>query len=226
MPSDQKVANAEEGVGQSGSLAKSKDTIGMEESMTTEDSDEIEVVDYSSVSFLRKGFNQNIVAGIVAFTGPGLFNAMQGLGHAGGSDPTVRECFHENQWQLSIIRHLIFLCITIIVYFIFQVAAKMNATLYATFAIFGVLSGSFFNILGTKLLMSFGALTYAFYAISVYLWGQVDDSFAPMAITASALLGLGAACLWGAQGTMTLSYALENQKRFILWTVLAHFQHG
>jgi hypothetical protein len=28
----------------------------------------------------------------------------------------------------------------------------MNATLYATFAIFGVLSGSFFNILGTKII--------------------------------------------------------------------------
>lgn len=46
--------------------------------------------DPDNVSFLRKGFNQNIVAGIVAFTGPGLFNAMQGLGNAGGSDPSVR----------------------------------------------------------------------------------------------------------------------------------------
>mmetsp|Transcript_7167 Transcript_7167/g.15511 ORF Transcript_7167/g.15511 Transcript_7167/m.15511 type:complete len:779 (-) Transcript_7167:258-2594(-) len=136
--------------------------------------------DYERVSFLRKGFNQNIIAGIVAFTGPGLFNALQGLGNAGGSDP--------------------------------QVAATMNATLYATFSIFGVLSGSLFNLLGTKILMSFGALTYGFYAISVYLWGQVDDSYAGMAILASAILGLGAACLWGAQGTMTLSYALENQK--------------
>eukprot|EP00578_Thalassiosira_sp_NH16_P010867 CAMPEP_0181121678 /NCGR_PEP_ID=MMETSP1071-20121207/24875_1 /TAXON_ID=35127 /ORGANISM="Thalassiosira sp., Strain NH16" /LENGTH=755 /DNA_ID=CAMNT_0023206531 /DNA_START=28 /DNA_END=2295 /DNA_ORIENTATION=- len=146
--------------------------------------------DPDSVSFLRKGFNQNIVAGIVAFTGPGLFNAMQGLGNAGGSDP--------------------------------KVAATMNATLYATFSIFGVLSGSLFNILGTKLLMSFGALTYGFYAISVYLWGQVDDSYAAMAIVASAFLGLGAACLWGAQGTMTLSYALENQKGLffgIFWLI-------
>jgi hypothetical protein len=46
--------------------------------------------DPNNVSFLRKGFNQNIVAGMVAFTGPGLFNAMQGLGNAGGSDPSVR----------------------------------------------------------------------------------------------------------------------------------------
>jgi hypothetical protein len=60
--------------------------------------------------------------------------------------------------------------------------------------------------------MSFGALTYGFYALSVYLWGQVDESYAGLAITASAFLGLGTACLWGAQGTMTLSYALENQK--------------
>eukprot|EP00571_Detonula_confervacea_P016463 CAMPEP_0172304906 /NCGR_PEP_ID=MMETSP1058-20130122/6264_1 /TAXON_ID=83371 /ORGANISM="Detonula confervacea, Strain CCMP 353" /LENGTH=481 /DNA_ID=CAMNT_0013016313 /DNA_START=328 /DNA_END=1773 /DNA_ORIENTATION=- len=130
--------------------------------------------------FLRRGSTQNIIAGVVAFCGPGLFNALQGLGNAGGSDPTV--------------------------------SAAMNATLYASFAVFGCLSGWFFNQFGPKILMSFGALTYSFYAISVYLWGQVDDKFAPMAIVASAILGLGAACLWGAQGTMTLSYALENQK--------------
>jgi MFS family permease len=103
-----------------------------------------------------------------------------------------------------------------------QVAATMNATLYATFSIFGVLSGSLFNLLGTKILMSFGALTYAFYAISVYLWGQVDASYAPMAVAAAAILGIGAACLWGAQGTMTLSYALENQKGLffgIFWLI-------
>jgi len=146
-------------------------------------------VDYNSVSFLRKGFNQNIVAGMVAFTGPGLFNAMNGLGNAGGSDP--------------------------------KIAATMNATLYATFSIFGVLSGSLFNILGTKILMSFGSLTYAFYAISVYLWGT-DEKYASMAIIAAAILGLGAACLWGAQGTMTLSYALEAQKGLffgIFWLI-------
>jgi len=130
--------------------------------------------------FLRRGSTQNIIAGVVAFCGPGLFNALQGLGNAGGSEPSV--------------------------------SAAMNATLYASFAVFGCLSGYFFNLFGPKILMTFGALTYSFYAISVYLWGQVDDKFAPMAIVASAILGLGAACLWGAQGTMTLSYALENQK--------------
>lgn len=129
---------------------------------------------------LRRGFTQNIVAGAVAFLGPGLFNAMQGLGNAGGSDPAV--------------------------------SAAMNATLYGTFAVFGCLSGFLFNMLGVKALLSFGALTYAFYSLSVYMWGQVDEKFADMAIAASAILGLGAACLWGAQGTMTLSYAMENEK--------------
>ena len=95
MPSDQKVANAEEGVEQLSTLAKSKDTMEMEESTATENSEEVEVGDYNTVSFLRKGFNQNIVAGIVAFTGPGLFNAMQGLGNAGGSDPTVRKYYND-----------------------------------------------------------------------------------------------------------------------------------
>ena len=79
-----------------------------------EDEKAAEIVD--DVSFLRKGFNQNIMAGIIAFKGPGLFNALQGLGNAGGSDPTV--------------------------------AATMNATLYATFSIFGILLGSLFNLLG------------------------------------------------------------------------------
>lgn len=79
----------------------------------------------------------------------------------------------------------------------------MNATLYGTFAVFGCLSGALFNIFGTKALMSMGASTYAFYAFSVYMWGQVNAKYAPMAITASAILGLGAACLWGAQGTVS-----------------------
>ncbi|KNC86232.1 hypothetical protein SARC_01607 [Sphaeroforma arctica JP610] len=53
-----------------------------------------------SASFARKldfplprvfltGFNQNIIAGLVCFCCPGMFNAMQGLGNAGGSDPAV-----------------------------------------------------------------------------------------------------------------------------------------
>lgn len=117
---------------------------------------------------LRRGFVQGVlVAGAVAFTGPGLFNAMQGLGNAGGSDPSV--------------------------------AAAMNATLYATFAFFGCLSGLLFNTLGARTLMSFGSLTYAFYSISVYLWGQVDSRFAGMAIASAAVLGIGAACLWESQ---------------------------
>ena len=95
-------------------------------------------IDASKPPLLRRGFVQGVlVAGTVAFTGPGLFNAMQGLGNAGGSDPLV--------------------------------AAAMNATLYATFAFFGCLSGFLFNTLGARTLMSFGSLTYAFYCESPLL---------------------------------------------------------
>jgi hypothetical protein len=53
MTSDQKVAHAEEG---QMDLTKSKDTMEMEESMATDDS-EVVVVDPNSVSFLRKGLS-------------------------------------------------------------------------------------------------------------------------------------------------------------------------
>jgi len=38
---------------------------------------------------LYNAYSQNIAMSFVVFTGPGLFNALQGLGNAGGSDPQV-----------------------------------------------------------------------------------------------------------------------------------------
>lgn len=40
-------------------------------------------------SWLSASYSQNIVVGFIAFAGPGMFNALQGLGNAGGSDPSV-----------------------------------------------------------------------------------------------------------------------------------------
>ncbi|MGK3750704.1 MAG: hypothetical protein ACI8RD_003004 [Bacillariaceae sp.] len=47
-----------------------------------------------------------------------------------------------------------------------------------------------------------------------------------MAIISSAVLGLGAACPWGSQGTMTLSYALERQKGLFFGTFWLIFNMG
>eukprot|EP01134_Creolimax_fragrantissima_P005037 CFRG5037T1 len=92
-----------------------------------------------------------------------------------------------------------------------QVSAAMNAALYGFFTIFGCFGGFFFNILGNKILLFFGGLTYAFYSLSVFLYGN-DSSYAGMAIASSAILGIGAGMFWTAQGAMTLSYSTENQK--------------
>eukprot|EP00122_Pirum_gemmata_P013964 Pgem_evm1s13009 len=87
----------------------------------------------------------------------------------------------------------------------------MNATLYGFFAVFGYLGGPAFNILGNKLPLFLGALTYFFYAISVYLWG-INDNLAPMAIVSAACLGVGAGLFWTSQGAMMLSYSTHDKK--------------
>eukprot|EP01134_Creolimax_fragrantissima_P003476 CFRG3476T1 len=129
--------------------------------------------------WLRSGFVQNIFVGLIAFCCPGMFNALQGLGNAGGDDPVI--------------------------------VGAMNATLYGFFAIAGFFGGSLFNILGNKLLMALGGFTYVVYAVAVYLWGQNAD-FAPFGIAAAALLGVGAGCLWTAQGAMTLTYCSDKRR--------------
>ncbi|KNC85950.1 hypothetical protein SARC_01896 [Sphaeroforma arctica JP610] len=118
-----------------------------------------------------------------------MFNALQGLGKAGGDDETI--------------------------------GAAMNAILYACFTLTGLFSGSLFNLLGNKILMAFGGSTYAMYAIAVYLWGH-DDSFAPLGLTTAGLLGVGAGCLWTAQGVMTLTYSTKEKKGLftaIFWAI-------
>eukprot|EP01134_Creolimax_fragrantissima_P008174 CFRG8174T1 len=125
------------------------------------------------------GFSQNAIAGIVCLCCPGIFNALQGLGNGGGTDPGV--------------------------------SASMNAAFYGSFTVFGYFGGLVFNMIGTKIPMMFGGLCYCFYVFSIYLW-NVDSKFAPVAITASGILGFGAALMWTAQGAMTLSYSTEDKK--------------
>lgn len=130
-------------------------------------------------SFLNKGYSQNVVVACVAFATAGMFNAMQGLGNAGGSDP--------------------------------KVSSSMNATLYGCFAVFGYLGGFFFNLLGPRLLLGLGALTYGLYSGGVYAWGTSPD-LASFAIFAAALLGIGAGLLWTSQGAITMAYPTEGEK--------------
>jgi MFS family permease len=103
-----------------------------------------------------------------------------------------------------------------------SVAAAANATLYFFFAVFGFFGGAFFNIFGPRLLMSLGGLTYAIYGVAAYLNGSYA-SLNWMFILSGALLGIGAAFLWCAQGSLMLAYAPKSRLGFYIstfWTIL------
>lgn len=95
-------------------------------------------------------------------------------------------------------------------------ADQMNIALYSTFAVFGFFGGTFINRLGVKVTLAFGGIGYAIYAISLLV--SVHANVAGFNIFAGALLGVCAGLLWTAQGTIMLSYPLENQKgRYFAW---------
>ncbi|OBT68799.1 hypothetical protein VE03_02120 [Pseudogymnoascus sp. 23342-1-I1] len=97
-----------------------------------------------------------------------------------------------------------------------KLASDMNTALYSTFAVVGFFAGSFVNRLGVKLTLAFGGIGYCIYAVSllVSLHARVN----PFNIFAGALLGVCAGLLWTAQGTIMLSYPLEDEKgRAFAW---------
>lgn len=91
------------------------------------------------------------------------------------------------------------------------VANNSNVALYACFAVTGTFAGAVFNLLGPKVLMTGGGLTYSFYAIAQYAAGN-STHFDWMAILSGALLGVGAGLLWTAQGALMLAYPTEERK--------------
>eukprot|EP00440_Ansanella_granifera_P050904 gb/GFBE01055172.1/.p1 GENE.gb/GFBE01055172.1/~~gb/GFBE01055172.1/.p1 ORF type:complete len:454 (+),score=72.54 gb/GFBE01055172.1/:1-1362(+) len=120
--------------------------------------------------------SQILVVGALAFCGPGLFNALNGLGNAGSSDATV--------------------------------AALANGCLYCTFAICGYFGGAAFNLFGPIPLLSLGGLTYAVYAICIYL----SATFKALAIVGGVILGVGAGLFWSAQGSLMMAYATPQSR--------------
>ncbi|KAF7562280.1 hypothetical protein G7046_g1876 [Stylonectria norvegica] len=95
-------------------------------------------------------------------------------------------------------------------------ADNMNTTLYSTFAAFGFFGGTFVNKLGVKLCLAFGGVGYGIYAISLLV--SVHHHVPGFNLFAGAWLGICAGLLWTAQGTIMVSYPLENQKgRYFAW---------
>lgn len=91
-----------------------------------------------------------------------------------------------------------------------------NTALYSTFAVVGFFAGGIVNRLGVKVTLGFGGMGYCIYAISLLASEHADVT--GFNIFAGALLGVCAALLWTAQGTIMLSYPLESEKgKFFAW---------
>ncbi|KAL6885521.1 hypothetical protein ACP4OV_010300 [Aristida adscensionis] len=85
-----------------------------------------------------------------------------------------------------------------------------NTALYACFAVFGVLGGAAHNLLGPRLTLLLGALTYPLYAGSFLYYNHRHSQGFPVA--AGGLLGAGAGLLWAAQGAVMTSYPPQSRR--------------
>ncbi|KAG6034617.1 hypothetical protein E4U41_006479 [Claviceps citrina] len=95
-------------------------------------------------------------------------------------------------------------------------ADNMNTALYSTFAVFGFFGGTFINKLGVKYTLAFGGIGYCVYAAS--LLASVHADVSGFNIFAGVWLGLCAALLWTAQGTIMISYPHEHEKgHYFAW---------
>ncbi|TCD71018.1 hypothetical protein EIP91_000516 [Steccherinum ochraceum] len=99
-----------------------------------------------------------------------------------------------------------------------------NGVLYGMFAITGLVSGGINNVLGPRITLFIGTLGYALYVGS--LWCFQTQSTRWFMILAGALLGITAALLWSAQGSIMMSYPLEKDKGKSFAVFWAIFQSG
>jgi MFS family permease len=99
-------------------------------------------------------------------------------------------------------------------------ASAANTALYACFAVTGFFAGGIYNLLGPRLTIATGGCTYVLYVGAFLSKSHVTSN--SFIILAGALLGVGAALLWTAQGALMMSYPNENEKgRYIavFWTI-------
>lgn len=97
-----------------------------------------------------------------------------------------------------------------------------NTALYTTFAVFGILGGGIYNILGPRTTLSAGCSTYVLYAGSFLYYNHYKHQ--AFAIIAGALLGVGAGLLWAAQGAIMTSYPPHGRKGIyisLFWNIFS-----
>lgn len=103
--------------------------------------------------------------------------------------------------------------------------ANASSALYATFAFFGFFSGTFSNVLGARLTLMLGTLGYPLY-ISSFLVVDIHPNATAYVIASGAILGVTAALLWTAQGSLMMAYPAEAQKGLYIGIFWAIFNLG
>ncbi|KIK37066.1 hypothetical protein CY34DRAFT_477572 [Suillus luteus UH-Slu-Lm8-n1] len=104
-------------------------------------------------------------------------------------------------------------------------SANANAALYATFAFFAFFSGSVHNVLGPRLCLLLGTWGYSLY-IASYLATNIHPGAGDFVVVAGAMLGVCAALVWTAQGSLMMAYPTEAQKGTFIGYFWAIFNLG
>ncbi|KAI5810151.1 major facilitator superfamily domain-containing protein [Peziza echinospora] len=91
-----------------------------------------------------------------------------------------------------------------------SVTSNALVALYTTFAVFGFVAGTGLNYFGARPTLAFGGLGYALYSASLLCYNHTANS--GFVIFSGAMLGVCAAFLWCAQGTVMMSYPTESEK--------------
>lgn len=101
-----------------------------------------------------------------------------------------------------------------------QAANNGLTALYATFAVFGLLGGGIYNLLGPHKTLFFGCSFYILYVGSFLYYNHHSDQ--AFVIAAGALLGMGAGLLWAGQGAMMTAYPTDDRKGLyisLFWSI-------
>ncbi|CCX30369.1 Similar to UNC93-like protein C922.05c; acc. no. Q9URX1 [Pyronema omphalodes CBS 100304] len=102
-------------------------------------------------------------------------------------------------------------------------AASMTA-IYPTFTIVGFTAGSFLNYFGAKITLGIGGLGYAVYSAAYLCYNHTHNK--EFVIFSGVLLGICAAFIWCAHGTIMMSYPAENEKGKFIGIFWAIFNSG
>ncbi|KAF9436191.1 hypothetical protein BGZ76_004607 [Entomortierella beljakovae] len=129
---------------------------------------------------LSDPLTQIIVLGFICFCCPGMFNSLNGTGTYGLSAKDS------------------------------DVGARAGTALSVVFAFSSLFAGALFNVMGHRLLLILGGLTYVLYVGSFLAYNYIHSIV--FVVVSSCLLGIGAGWLWCAQGAVMMGYPDEGEK--------------